>query len=475
LSGALSELLTAALARSRAHIAGPAGEVWRSAAILALARRAAAALAARGVQAAEPVHVTIGNRPEDLGALLGVWVAGAVAVPVHRTVPAAAARRLRRKTRARFLLDAGELAAIGAAPPAARDLLAAAALVLFTSGSTGQPKGVVLGHAPFAGKLAVLSLLLELHPDDVVVVPLQLTFVFGLWVSLLALLAGARLLLVPRFAPEVVGDLLASGATVLAAVPSMLRILSAERAPAAPGLRAVFSGGEALGTSLARRVGATWPHAGLFDLYGSTETGSCDFCLRPADLPEGLGTIGRPTEQVAVRLSDENGAPLAAGASGELQIATPFGMLGYLDDPGLTAAAFSAGYFKTGDLARRRADGRIELVGRIKEIISRGGNKIAPAELENLFAGHPEVTSALCTGVPDERLGEAVHVMLVPRAGATLGADALRRWAAARIERHKLPDGIHLTPALPLGPTGKADRAALARWVLQARRGAVAD
>jgi long-chain acyl-CoA synthetase len=85
------------------------------------------------------------------------------------------------------------------------------------------------------------------------------------------------------------------------------------------------------------------------------------------------------------------------------------------------------------------------------------------------------VTSALCTGVPDERLGEAVHVMLVPRAGATLGADALRRWAAARIERHKLPDGIHLTPALPLGPTGKADRAALARWVLQARRGAVAD
>jgi acyl-CoA synthetase (AMP-forming)/AMP-acid ligase II len=309
LSGALSELLTAALARSRAHIAGPAGEVWRSAAILALARRAAAALAARGVQAAEPVHVTIGNRPEDLGALLGVWVAGAVAVPVHRTVPAAAARRLRRKTRARFLLDAGELAAIGAAPPAARDLLAAAALVLFTSGSTGQPKGVVLGHAPFAGKLAVLSLLLELHPDDVVVVPLQLTFVFGLWVSLLALLAGARLLLVPRFAPEVVGDLLASGATVLAAVPSMLRILSAERAPAAPGLRAVFSGGEALGTSLARRVGATWPHAGLFDLYGSTETGSCDFCLRPADLPEGLGTIGRPTEQVAFRLSDENGAP----------------------------------------------------------------------------------------------------------------------------------------------------------------------
>ena len=107
-------------------------------------------------------------------------------------------------------------------------------------------------------------------------------------------------------------------------------------------------------------------------------------------------------------------------------------MQGYLDDPALTAAAFSAGFLGTGDLARRRADGRVELVGRIKEIVSRGGNKIAPAEIENLFAGHPDVIGALCTGVPDERLGEALHVLLVPRPGSTLSADALRRWAAER-------------------------------------------
>jgi long-chain acyl-CoA synthetase len=474
-SGALAELLVDGFRGRHARIADPDGAARSSAAILGLARRTAAALTTGGVRPAEPVHLTIANRPADLGALLGVWLAGAVAVPVHRAAPPAASDRLRRATGARFALDAGALAVIADAPPRPRDLLTGAALVLFTSGSTGQPKGVVLGHARFAGKLAVLGRLLALRPGDVVVVPLQLTFVFGLWVSLLAVLAGARLVLVPRFAPEPVGALLDSGATVLAAVPSMLRLLAAARAPAAPALRMILTGGEALGTALPEALGAAWPDAGLFDLYGLTETGSCDFCLKPADQPQGVGTIGAPTEQVAFRLADENGAAVAPGATGELQIATPFGMQGYLDDPALTAASFRAGFLRTGDLARLRADGRLELVGRIKEIVSRGGNKIAPAEIENLFAGHPEVIGALCTGVPDERLGQALHVMLVPRPGSLIGADALRRWAAERLERYKLPDGIHLAEALPVGPTGKADRGALARRITQAGATAAAD
>jgi long-chain acyl-CoA synthetase len=160
---------------------------------------------------------------------------------------------------------------------------------------------------------------------------------------------------------------------------------------------------------------------------------------------------------VQIRLAgDDHGAGI-----GELQVRTPFGMLGYLDDPALTAAAFSDGYFRSGDLARLRGDGRVEIVGRSKEMISRGGNKIAPLEIDNLLGGHPGVAAALCAGVPDSRLGEAIHAVVVLQPGAALSADELRRWAAERIEPFKLPDRIIFAEALPLGATGKASRAAV--------------
>jgi acyl-CoA synthetase (AMP-forming)/AMP-acid ligase II len=145
-------------------------------------------------------------------------------------------------------------------------------------------------------------------------------------------------------------------------------------------------------------------------------------------------------------------------------------MLGYLDAPGLTAAAFDDGFFRSGDLARMRADGLVELVGRRKDIISRGGVKIAPLELDLLFAGHPDVDAALCGSVPDERLGEAVHVLVVRRKGAQIEAQQLKDWAGERVERAKVPDAIHFVDELPVGGTGKADRGAIAALVSARRR-----
>ena len=350
-------------------------------------------------------------------------------------------------------------------PPPDRPLLDGAALVVFTSGSTGAPKGVVLGHDALARKLAVLDRLLGFRPDDVVVVPLQLTFIFGIWASLLAIRSGATLVLVPKFTPATLFGLLATEATVLAAVPTMLRALLADSAPAAPRLRAVLTGGEALSPSLARAVCGGWPEAELVDLYGSTETGSCDFHHRIGDAGT-AGSIGVPTEGVSFRIVRADGTPAPPGETGELRIRTACGMLGYLDNTATTQSAFEADHFRTGDLARLRPDGQVELVGRSKEIIARGGNKIAPLEIENALCAHPDIAAALCAGVPDERLGEAIHAVVVLKPGLALTADELRRWASAHLERYKVPDVIVFSDMLPSGATGKASRAMVSMLTL---------
>jgi acyl-CoA synthetase (AMP-forming)/AMP-acid ligase II len=146
---------------------------------------------------------------------------------------------------------------------------------------------------------------------------------------------------------------------------------------------------------------------------------------------------------------------------GELQIRTPYIMSGYLDAPDLTAAAFQDGWFRTGDLARVREGGVVELAGRAKELIVRGGNKVSPLEIEQVFAAHPDVAAAMATGLPDPVLGERIHLLVVLRPGRTCGADALREFAAPRLPKFKRPDAFHFADALPLGRTGKADRGAL--------------
>jgi acyl-CoA synthetase (AMP-forming)/AMP-acid ligase II len=326
---------------------------------------------------------------------------------------------------------------------------------MFTSGTTGVPKGAVVGHDRMAAKLKVLDQLLNLRGDDTVLLPLQMTFIFGLWVMLLALSKGARLLLVPKFSPDVMANDLRAAA-VLAAVPSVYRALLLDPPPA-PKLRMMMTGGEVLPSHLARAM-TKFSNANIFDLYGLTETGTCDFCLAPSDAPHGFGTIGRATPQVQYRIAGD----------GELQIKSPFGMLGFLDAPEQTAASFADGYYRTGDLARETPEGLIQLIGRTKEIISRGGTKIAPLEIDNLIAEHPAVAAALCAGVPNERLGEVVHAAVVRRDGATIEAAELRAWLLARTERYKVPEAFYFLDALPVGGTGKGDRRAVTAMAARA-------
>lgn len=462
----LAEHVLAAPNFSGARIGGAGENELTASEFRAAAHELATMLRNGGARPGEPVFLFISNKPHDLIGFLGLWLAGCVTVPIHITTPEQAVQTLIARVGARFAVRAGKVDRIGLSPPPERALLNGAALIVFTSGSTGQPKGVVVPHAGLAWKLEVLSRLIKPTSRDVIVVPLQLTFIFGIWVSLLALISGSRLLLTPKLSGSDLNFL--ADATVLSAVPTLLRSLCTATSVQAPRMRMILTGGEPFSVALAEQLATSIPHAGIFDLFGLTETGSCDFCVRPNDLPDAKGTIGRPTEGVFFRVAEAPGAGLPAGV-GELQIRTPAMMLGYLDDPTLTTAAFAGEYFRTGDLAKLLENGCVQLVGRSKEIVSRGGNKIAPLEIENLFTQHACVAAALAFGVPDERLGETLHLMVVAR-DPRLSETDLRVWAKTRLERFKIPDTIHIVETLPAGRTGKADRAAARRALLDAKQ-----
>jgi long-chain acyl-CoA synthetase len=441
----------------------------------------AASLAAAGVGPDEPVLVRVSNHPTDFAAFGAVWAAGAVAVPVHRGAVDASVEAMQHKARARLALDAIAQPPVATAPfappagavPAARHALRDAALVIFTSGSTGLPKGVVLSHQAFAGKLAENQRLLRLAPDDTSLLVLNDTFSFGIWFALVTLAQGATLATRSRFAPQDLLDALAAErVTRVGVVPTMIRATfasldadalaaTAARLRSAGALRDVVIGGEPLGADLSARLRAFIAPARLWDVYGLTETSTSDFVLHPDDYPGHPGAIGRPAARVRHRIVDEAGAPCAPGAAGELQLSTPFIMNGYLDDADATRAAFAGEWFRTGDLAAADEDGFVSIVGRLKDVIVRGGNKVTPVEIERALCGCPGVAAALVVGMPDPLMGQRIHALLVPARGATLDATGLRTALAGRLERYRQPDACWVSDALPTGRTGKIDRGQL--------------
>lgn len=393
----------------------------------------------------------ISNQPLDLAAYAGVWLAGGVVVPLHRTSPEGATAHVLKKTQARFEWDSN-LRILSRERPPSRPILDGAALIVFTSGSSGLPKGAVLSHTAFSGKLGAIQSMLGFKETDRTVLVLNITFSFGIWVALLTLLHGGCVLAREKFsAPGFLRDLAETRATQVAVVPTMMRSLildvpAAELRCEAPALRQVLIGGETLGKGLGETLRALFAPAPLIDIYGLTETSTCDFFLMPSDLPRYAGCIGRPSPGVRYRI---------AGDDGELLISSPYLMSGYLDEPQL--APIQDGWLATGDLARERDPGVVEIVGRKKELIYRGGSKIAPLEIEFACSAHPKVAAALAVGRGDERLGQRIHTLIVPRDSGLTPAEVYA-FLSARLERYKLPDVLYFARELPAGRTGKADR-----------------
>jgi long-chain acyl-CoA synthetase len=418
------------------------------------------ALLTAGLQAHEPVLVPVAGNAADVAAILAIISAGGVAAPVHARAHAQTLATVRELTKARFCLHLDRPCETPVRPrveilrdtaPPHRPLLRGAALITFTSGSTGLPKGVVLSGARMAAKLHAIQAQLQMPQGAVAAVPLQLIFSFGQWVTFLTLLRGGTVRMTDRFDAKSTAQALIEGTyDYIAAVPTMLRMMLDGSGATTP--FTILTGGETVTAALRSQIFEAWPGAGIHSIYGLTESGTSDlfhFERAGQDAPD---TLGLPGSGIEVRVDPQ---------TSELMVRSPFAMLGYLDMPEQTNAVCADGWLRTGDLAEHMPDGAFRFAGRLKELINRAGNKVSPVEVEAAFARHPSVSAVLATGVCDPLKGEAIHILVVPRPGHSAAPEALMEWAGRILEPFKLPDQIHLGEALPLGQTGKADRGAL--------------
>ncbi|MFC0253404.1 class I adenylate-forming enzyme family protein [Massilia consociata] len=331
------------------------------------------------------------------------------------------------------------------------------AALVYTTGTTGRPKGVMLTHANLLFVAATSSALRGLRPSDHASGVLPVSHVYGLAsVMLGTLYAGACLHLAPRFSADALLAQIRGGVlSIVQGVPAMYAKLVAlagpRNAPIPSRLRFCYAGGSPLDPALKRDVEALLGLP-LHNGYGLTESAPTVSQTR-LDAPRADTSVGLPIPGVAVRIVDAAGTDVAPGDAGELWVRGPNVMAGYYRDPQQTAQALRGGWLATGDVARRDADGALFVLGRIKELIIRGGFKVYPLEVEAALNAHPRVLQSAVVGMPLPAGDEEV-VAFVEAAGP-LGDDALRDWLRPRLAPYKRPARIVFLDALPAAPNGK--------------------
>jgi long-chain acyl-CoA synthetase len=332
------------------------------------------------------------------------------------------------------------------------------AVVLYTSGTTGSPKGAELTHANMARNAQVSVDLVGATPDDVVFGGLPLFHSFGQTVMMnMAVLAGATLTLIPRFdAGKALEVLQRDRVTLMGGVPTMYVALQQHPDKAdfdLSSLRVCVSGGASLPVEVLRGFEAAFG-AIILEGYGLSET-SPVASFNHADRERKPGSIGQPIEGVEFRLIDGEWNDVPEGEIGEIAIKGHNVMKGYLGEPEATAEVMNGEWFKTGDLARRDADGYYFIVDRAKDMIIRGGFNVYPREIEEVLYEHPAVGTAAVIGIPHESLGEEVAAAVTLKPGASATEAELREFVKERVAPFKYPRVIWITPELPLTPTGK--------------------
>ncbi|MEE3849585.1 AMP-binding protein [Gordonia sp. LSe1-13] len=355
------------------------------------------------------------------------------------------------------------------------------AVVLFTSGTTSRPKAVELTHANLTSYVMGTVEFASADPDDAVLIAVPPYHIAGVGAALSNIYAGRRLVYLRQFDPErwleLVRDEAITNATV---VPTMLdRIVSALESGRRelPSLRTLAYGGSKVPLPLVRKTMDLLPDVGLVNAYGLTETSSTIAVLTPEDhraardsadstVARRLTSVGRPVPGVELQIRDDDGNVVRPGVSGELfirgaQVSQKYSDVGSVLD--------TDGWFPTRDIAELDADGYLYIGGRSDDTIIRGGENIAPAELEDVLVEHPQVRSVAVIGVEDSEWGQAIVAVIVPAAGATPDPEEIRGYTRERLRGSRTPDRVVFRDELPATPTGKLLRRVLVEELGPAR------
>ncbi|UXI03191.1 long-chain-fatty-acid--CoA ligase [Photobacterium sp. TY1-4] len=330
------------------------------------------------------------------------------------------------------------------------------AVILYTSGTTGLPKGAELTQSNMVCNALVTENLMAAQGDDVHLVTLPLFHSFGQTVNMnAAVLAGSTMVLVPRFEPQTVLELIKTHqVTVFAGVPTMYIALNHAFADHdVSSLRVAISGGSSMPKEVIHVFERQF-RVPILEGYGLSET-SPVACFNHLDRERIPGSIGQPIQGVEIRLYDLEGNPVPVGEDGEVAIRGHNVMKGYLNRPEESERALRNGWFFTGDIGRYDEQGNLYIVDRVKDMIIRGGFNVYPREIEEVYMTHPAVSMVAVLGIPDQEYGEEIRAYVVLKEGAFATEAELQAWGKAQFASYKYPRSVVIRQQLPMSATGK--------------------
>ena len=483
-----------------------AGRHWTFRELEADVRRAAAGFIAFGLKHGDRVAIWAPNQAGWIIAALGAQAVGGVIVPLNTRMKGREAAFILNRSGAcilvhveellgtryadllagealpslerRLVLDGADWNAFLAAGEAVTDAEVTARLaqlrgedvadILFTSGTTGQPKGVMSSHAQNVRVFDAWSTIVGLAHGDRYLIVNPFFHAFGYKSGWLAcLLRGATILPLAVFDAEVVlKRIVADRISVLPGAPTLFQslLVGRERTPVdVSSLRIAVTGAANVPVTLIERMRSELGFRTIITGYGLTESTGCVSMCRPGDSPERIArTCGAPIPGVEVRVADESGREVPRGSEGELLVRGYNVMLGYFDDEAATRAAIDAdGWLHTGDIGVMDETGYLRITDRKKHMFIVGGFNCYPAEIENLLGAHPAIAQVAVVGAPDERMGEVGHAYVVLRPGAKLDEPTLIAWSRENMANYKVPRRVHFVTELPTTASGKVQRFAL--------------